>query len=710
MGSTAATGDGLGVSIPDVSQADEGVVQAITGTTNGWLAVGSIHRTGSVSEAAMWDVGLDGQFGLPALLPPLVPGVPVTARSAVELPTDQRIVVGNSGIGQASTPVAWTQSPTGWIATPLPTDEYTHGAITDRILLFTNGAIAVIGRTESPSYPTLYAWTSHDNGATWAGQSEQLSSYDAPLVATDGQALLIMFRSETAESDRYPLYETMLLDQSGQQVGWNDDYVRTPRGGGGEVTAMVWTGTEYVAAANTADGPMLARSPDGATFDAYEPIIVDGTPLGPEHESFAVEMASGQLTAFFNVGGTVSVFHEVAGGFTQTVEAPVVTTANMSYLNGREPVATYLDRGAWLDVEWDTRTMVTWQGGEWTTTDVSNVPIHRNPTSSLVSQFATAGDVELAAVLYRSSAGNGDTTNDSSSLVIRTAGSADFIHLDVSGIRGLPVSVLPFGNGFAVSAWEPRLDETTWYLVDPATLAFTATSVVPGYVDDALVAGGRVFAVVHAVTGEYGLLASTDAATWTYVPAEGEPRALCSDSVDVALVWTRVGEPDATQSGVAVVSDNTLVPVGQTIDLVSDDYLGSMVCGVNKNAVVVIRPGYTDSVDYPTPVVRYVPRHSSEVDRGESVMLLPGAWETWIRGVVWIDEEWVAIGDTRDVEGGWDVSILRSRSGKTWIDADTQFGGAGNQLALVVRYEAGALVVGGQDGQHASLNTVPLLT
>lgn len=133
-------------------------------------------------------------------------------------------------------------------------------------------------------------------------------------------------------------------------------------------------------------------------------------------------------------------------------------------------------------------------------------------------------------------------------------------------------------------------------------------------------------------------------------------------------------------------------------------------CGVNPTDVITTHLGYDMFLSAPVP---FFDRAGSEPlpghDKGRLFqMSYAGTTETWVEDIAWDGTEWIAVGHLSDFEISMDAVIWRSADGAIWDQGEVIAGGPGNQIAYTVTVRNGEIIVGGIDGQNATIWKLPV--
>jgi hypothetical protein len=662
-------------------------------------------------------VALDGTFGDAQQLPTLMPGVPSTARDAIVTDASS-IVVGSTGSGRASVATAWVElESVGWVPVGLPDAKYVNpGAIADHVVVLDSGTIIAIGRGDGPSFRRLVLWWSRDGGVTWTSFVPNIPAFEEPIVATNGSLISLLLRDESEGEDGLAGYISAAVVEGADDLALVGYFTFTPTPGEREwPRAMVWDGVQFVAGLRTNAEPLLATSTDGVNF-IVAPIDSPSIPSTNDAELKSLAIIDGMLNVFLEQDDRLFVVRRIEGDF-EPVDVPDMMAGNMQFLEMRVPIASDGHRVAYLSSRWDARKLLTWDGATWSVHPVDNIPGHRNDSRLGVFSLATAGGADLAMLTEETLESPGNFALNTAGLLWRRPDQRGYELLETQGLLYAPTAVGTWGNNFVVADFDYSTNSSTWFLVDPATATFTELSTTGGLVDSIAASTSGIYALVRgadaATVSTMTVWYSASGESWAQVETTAEPDALCSDGRSVAVEWLEQQDTQGTL-GIQRLVGATASPVGSDFQWepyeVAQEHLRTAVCGVNSEEVVSIHLGYDYVLATLIPQTHIVPWTPLPNSSDQLFMNAtdPGTWEAWVRQVIWDGSGWIAVGEILDVEVAQDAFIMRSENGWIWGQPEIIAGGPGNQYAKTVAVRDGEIVVGGVDGQNATIWRIPL--
>ena len=391
---TAVIDDAPRMTVPHAQQDSEQAIHALTTTSDGWLAVGSMTEAGVPGHSTVWGVSMDGTFGPATPLP--TPGdVPSVARDAIS-DASGTIVVGSRGSGRESIATAWLLGvDLAWSMIDLPLDlARTYGAIADRVLRLADGTTVVIGRDNGPFYSDLVLWWSADGVASWTSSLPGMKSFLEPLVATDGTRVALFVRSYPNGVTNYAGHETAVFAMQGadlaaleiQAVDLAPDRRYWPH-------ALLWDGTQFVVGMQLDVGPAVATSTDGVNYSVTE-FTAPGLDSTAGAGVVGMTMLDGSLVVEIEEQATLSLFRRDGEQFT-ALDVPHTPSGSLGYLDYRRLSASDGHRFAYVG-DWDGLTMLRWDGAAWTIGPVLGLSTFRNSARLEVRTIVSAAGSDLA--------------------------------------------------------------------------------------------------------------------------------------------------------------------------------------------------------------------------------------------------------------------------------------------------------------------------
>lgn len=701
--------------VPHSQQDPETAIHALTATAGGWLAVGSTTNPGQHGAASVWTVAMDGTVGAPTALPTPTTA-PSVARSALS-DAFGTIVVGMRGSGRESVATAWVQQPgSGWSTIDLPLDlAHTHGAIADRVVRLADGTTVVVGRGNGPFYSDLVLWTSLDNGISWTSMLAG-KSFLEPLVATDGERVAMFVRTYPDPVTRIAGHTAIVFGMQGDALSQLDiSLVDLAPGWRYWPMALLWDGTQFVVGLQLNVGPALATSTDGVTYSVTEfrpPELEADTPAGVA----SLAMIDGSLVVAVEQQSTLFIFRRDGTDFT-AVTIPHTPPGSLGYLDYRRLTASDGQRFAYVAADWDGLNLLNWDGQSWTSGPISGLSGYRNSARLEVSDLASAGGSDLALLREAYTESPGRFVGRPAGLLWRPSGSTAWMQFSMPlADLSTPVTITEWRDAFVVVGHDYATHRSTLFRLDPATGEATTMASLEGFVGGIVTDVDHLYARVSDTAAGWSssssLWQSSDGTTWSEIELDFDPRALCADGTTAVVEWMTSDGGSSTMGTAKLDGDSALSyasPFEFELYQVEPQEDQVMRCAVNSTGVLTTLEGYDRAIADISPQARVITWNEAIISTADLVLPVSpdGAWKSDIRGIVWNGHEWIAVGSGGDVERANDALLWKSVDGLVWEPAITLAGGPGNQTANSVIIRDGEMLIGGFDGQQATIWRLP---
>jgi len=721
------SGDGA-LDIPNPMATNEAAVHALVPIDGGWLAGGSVTEPSSRAKAALWHVGSDGVFASPELLPDLIPGAPSFVRDIV-VDGGDTIAVGRTGAGREAKATVWLAPTSGErraIELPGGFNQDLKGTTAERVLLLDNGTLMIVGRGEGPYYFWVVAWWSADHGQTWQSHNSITESYLEPLAATDGTRVVIL-TTGIPDRDGMLTHEAAVLTPTADGLDpiRLDDLDLMP-GVGLHPDALLWDGSQFLAAFDKDGPPLMAMSADGSNWTTSTMELPGLLPLAKSVQAMVV--VDGAVDIFVDQSKTLFAFRWTQGEFTSMPMPEGALAAEMGFVDAHQPIASDGHRVGFLAATWFSRSFLQWDGQTWTARDVPELPAHRGDERLDIRQVESTGGSELALLAYEQLNIPGIFDAGPAGLLWRPAGEEQWSALMLEGNLPAPVSLGTWNGKFVVGDYNDVANATQWWQFDPSGGEMSPLGTMPGFprvvvgasdgmyvrVAGADQAASRISSLRRIQPGESettSLWFSPDGFAWTLVDLDGENVSVCSNGVDAAASWA-LPDGDSDMLGTVSLAAGRATRIGTDVTTkpfeVSQEWRRVVRCAVGPTDVITAHLAYDHFLVEPTPSIDRVSRgpEASMGDGRLKPMQNAGATETWVEDITWDGKEWIAVGHLTDFEVSMDAVIWRSKNGLTWKPT-VLAGGPGNQIAYSVTAHDGEIIVGGLDGQNAAIWRIP---
>ena len=712
---TARFPDAPVLMVPHPQQDPETAIHGLASMSAGWLAVGSTTNPGQHGAASVWNVAMDGTFGAATPLP-TPDALPSVARAALS-DTFGTIVVGMRGSGRGSVAMAWLLQPgSDWSSIDLPLDSaQTHGAIADRVLRLADGTTVVVGRGNGPFFSDLVLWTSLDNGVSWTSMVAG-KSFLEPLVATDGVRVVMFVRTYPDPVTLIAGHTAMVFGMQGNTLAQLDfSFVDLAPGRRYWPGALIWDGTQFVLGMTLDIGPAVATSTDGVTYSVTEfmpPELEPNVAAGVA----SLAMIDGSLVATVEQQSTLYMYRRDGPSFT-AIPIPHTPRGSLAYLDYRRLTASDGHRFVYIAADWEGLTLLSWDGLSWKSGPISGLPGFRNSARLEVSALASAGGADLALLNESYTEAPGRFVSRPAGLLWRPSGSDTWAQYSMPlADLGSPVTITTWRDAFVVVGHDYTLNRSTLFRFDPTTGLTTEMARLDGFVGAIVVDTGHMYLRLSDIAASSltnsTLWQSNDGTTWSQINVDFAPRALCSDGTTAVVDWM-TSDGGSSTMGTATLDGDSVLPYASPFQFqlyqVVPEQDQVMRCGVNSTGVLTTFEGYDRAIADTSPQTRVISWNANPISKDELVLPVSpeGAWKSDIRGIAWNGHEWIAVGAGGDVEHAWDALLWKSADGLVWEPAITIAGGPGNQTATSVIIRNGEMLIGGFDGQHATIWRMP---